>query len=123
MPDVPSSRPGEPKAASASPPEIGSLTAATDFRRVLSSGVRRRVGDITVVVAPGVPGRVRVGLVAGKRTGSAVQRNRAKRRLRRALAEASPPAGDYVVMAGPATATAPFSELVEWLAAAVSRQP
>ena len=109
------SRPGGPKAANASRPDILPLKSSDDFSRVLSLGTRRRVGDITVVRAPGQPTQVRVGLVAGKRTGNAVQRNRAKRRIRQAVRQADIPAGDYVVMAGPGTASVNFSELVSWI--------
>jgi ribonuclease P protein component len=112
--DGPSSRPGEPKAASDSRLEILPLRTSDDFRRVLSTGQRRRIGDLTVVSAPG-RSQVRVGLIAGKRIGNAVQRNRAKRRLRQAVIQAELPAGDYVIMAGPATGTVPFSELVAWI--------
>ncbi len=61
-----------------------------------------------------------VGVLAGKAVGSAVRRNRAKRRLREAVARA-PLRGDrdYLVIAGEAVATVPFGVLVEWVAAAV----
>lgn len=44
-----------------------------------------------------------------------MQRNRAKRRIRQAVQQAQMPPGDYVVMAGPATASVAFDELVSWL--------
>jgi len=115
VPDGPYSRPGGSKAANASRPEILPLRSSDDFRRVLTLGTRRRVGDLIVVRAPGQPAQVRVGLVAGKRTGNAVQRNRAKRRIRQAVRQAEFPAGDFVVMAGPTTVSVDFAELVSWL--------
>jgi len=58
--------------------------------------------------------------VAGKRVGNAVRRNRAKRRLREALARQSLRDGTaYVVIARSGAADAPFPRLVEWLKAAI----
>lgn len=66
-----------------------------------------------VVSAPGMDGAVRVGLVAGRKVGTAVARNRAKRRLRHAARLAAlTPGRDYVVIATPATLTVPFRSLV-----------
>ena len=64
--------------------------------------------------------RAFVGLVAGKAVGSAVTRNRAKRRLRAVLGSMELAAGvGYVVIASPRVATAPFDDLVGWVAQAV----
>lgn len=69
-----------------------------------------------VVSAPGLDGIARVGLVVGRKVGRAVLRNRAKRRLRHAVAASRWPAGrDYVVIASPDVLEAPFSRLVGWL--------
>ncbi len=83
---------------------------------MLRSGIRRRSGGLTVVVAPG-PGPVpRIGVVAGKRVGAAVARNRAKRRIREALTRV-PLQGeaDYVVIASPEVNEVEFDRLVAWL--------
>jgi ribonuclease P protein component len=68
-------------------------------------------------------GTVRVGFTATKKMGEAVERNRAKRRLRAAAAALLPlyglPGSDYVLVARPGTLTRPFAELLEDLAAAL----
>lgn len=57
-----------------------------------------------------------MGLVVGKRVGSAVDRNRVKRRLRHALRQVDIEDGtDLVVIAAPGVRTARFTTLVEWL--------
>lgn len=71
----------------------------------------------------GRDGAFRVGFTASRKVGGAVERNRAKRRLR-ALAEAILPASarnrtDYVLIARPSTLTRPFALLLDDLAAAV----
>ena len=81
------------------------------------------MGGLTVVSARGATGRVRIGLVAGRRVGAAVVRNRVKRRLRAALVEANPPVGrDYVIVATRQVADTPFRKLVEWLQTALGER-
>ncbi len=78
------------------------------------------MGGLTVVSAPNATNRIGVGLVAGRRVGTAVVRNRAKRRLRSALTEVGlPPGRDYVIVATRQVAEAPFRTLVEWLRGAL----
>jgi ribonuclease P protein component len=75
-----------------------------------------------VVAADGAPGPARVAVVAGRRVGSAVARNRAKRRLREALRRATVPDGrDYIVTASAAVNEAPFEDVVAWVRQAVER--
>lgn len=73
-----------------------------------------------MVAVAGGASSPRVGVLAGRAVGGAVRRNRAKRRLREAVAQA-PLRGDrdYLVIAGEAVATAPFGALVGWVRAAV----
>jgi len=72
-----------------------------------------------VLVSKGSPGPPRAAFVAGKGVGNAVRRNRAKRRLRAAMARIRLREGStYVVIARRGAVDAPFQSLVEWLAAA-----
>ncbi len=73
-----------------------------------------------MITARGDAGPPRVGFVAGKRIGNAVERNRAKRRLRAAMAQVA--LNDdtvYLVIAGEAVTGADYRRLVGWLDAAV----
>jgi ribonuclease P protein component len=55
--------------------------------------------------------------------GGAVQRNRAKRRLREALDRVELRAGhEYVVIASEAVLTAPFGQVVGWLRRAIEEE-
>jgi ribonuclease P protein component len=85
-------------------------------------GARRRVGGLIAFVAEsGQSGPPRVAVVAGRRIGGAVVRNRAKRRMREALVGAPIRDGhDYVVVATSETvAEAPWEDLVGWMRRAV----
>ncbi len=78
------------------------------------------MGGITVLQADGHRSTPEVGVVAGKSVGNAVQRNRAKRRLREvAQAVDLQPHTAYVVVASPQVLDAPFSELNDWMQGAV----
>ena len=100
-----------------------SLRSRSDIGRVRRKGTRRRVGGITVFVAPGVADGSRAAFIAGRAVGSAVVRNRAKRRLREALARVLLRVGrDYVVIATSVVAEVPFEDLVGWLTRAVTEE-
>jgi ribonuclease P protein component len=78
---------------------------------------------VTVVSAPAGEDRPGVGLIAGKRVGGAVQRNRAKRRIRHALDRLRLPGGtDIVVIASREVLTADFQDLVDGLRSAIGEQ-
>ena len=66
-------------------------------------------------------GAPQLGVVAGKRVGSAVARNRAKRRMRAAasLCELKPNTV-YVLVAERGVLTAEFPQLVDWISAGVA---
>ncbi|MEL6336808.1 MAG: ribonuclease P protein component [Pseudomonadota bacterium] len=88
---------------------------------VLVQGRARRDGE------PGVDGEaVRVGYTCSKKIGNAVTRNRAKRRLRAAVAEVLPaaaqPGWDYVMVGRPgATVARPFAALKADIAEGLTR--
>jgi len=67
----------------------------------------------------------RVGIVASKKVGDAVRRNRAKRRLREAIRLVWPELGSsgwhVVVIATPGTGTLDFGDLVEALRRGLSQ--
>jgi ribonuclease P protein component len=93
-----------------------------DFLRC-ARGLRRTAAGVTLEIAPtpqpfARPDTVRLGFTATKKTvGGAVDRNRAKRRLRAAAAVQVPlygaPGNDYVLVARAATITRPFANLLE----------
>ena len=93
------------------------LNCARGFRRV-AAGL-----TLEAAVTPGKfaqPQTARIGFTATKKIGGAVQRNRAKRRLRAAAAALLPLYGvegsDYVLVARAGTLTRPFADLLEDLA-------
>lgn len=82
-----------------------------DLRR---RGRRVRRGPVSVTfVADGPNGPPRVAYAVGRRVGSAVRRNRLRRRLRAVVADLAPEMrpGAYLVGAAPAAADLPFGEL------------
>jgi len=97
----------------------------TDFDRLQHAGDIRAVFDARTVGHGGAmalhvrrrpdddgPGRATV--VAGRKVGDAVRRNRAKRRLRAALHQTGVPRGtDVVVVARSQALTAAFPELID----------
>ena len=99
-----------------------SLTTARDFRQVLA-GAKARSDGVTVFVAHRDDDEApRLGLAVGRRVGSAVTRNRIKRRLRAAFRSAvEAPGSDILVTAGPGTEGLSYQELGKHLVAAVTR--
>ena len=97
-------------------PMYGRLTGSARFERVLRKGARCRRGGITLIgmERSGMP--TRVGLIVGRRVGSAVKRNRVRRRIRAVLREIRLSDGvDYVVIGTSAVARVPFHVLRRWL--------
>jgi len=102
------------------------LSRSGDVRRVLSAG-QRRTSDLVAVhallrppaapeVSPGTDtvgaDEVRLTVIASKRVGNAVQRNRAKRMLREAARPLRwTPGHDVVLVARTSTVTAPLDDL------------
>jgi ribonuclease P protein component len=92
------------------------LTKSTDFKRVRREG-RSFAHPLLVLIAdPNRSDETRIGVVAGKRIGNAVQRNKAKRRLReaaRALHTNLQSGWDLVLLARPGMLEAHWDEIVE----------
>jgi len=90
------------------------------FAALSRQGRRVREGPLTVIhrSADTTP---RVAFSVGRKVGSAVVRNRLRRRLRALWQEATPPGGDYLIVTAPAAASATHAELRAGLAAALER--
>jgi ribonuclease P protein component len=74
-----------------------------------------------VICAVGEKGIPQVGIVASRRVGSAVMRNRAKRRLREALLRVELKTDRaYVVIASPGVVTMGFDQLISGLGDAIT---
>jgi ribonuclease P protein component len=123
-----------PDSAPASPGAIPRLKHRAEFLRVAGAGrkfvapglilqVLRR--DPALAAVAGSPDAKRVGYTASRKVGIAVARNRARRRLRAAVAEIMPgcaaPGHDYVLVARAATLKRPYSALIEDLKTALRR--
>ena len=81
-------------------PRAARLRRASDFKRVHGAGVGARSGPLMVWGRPNQLGHCRLGLAVSRRAGSAVVRNRIKRKLResfRLSRRALPAAYDLVV--------------------------
>lgn len=103
------------------------LHVAAGRRRSVTPGLvlqarRRPTGAGAPAAACGQP---RVGFTASRKVGGAVARNRARRRLRAAVAEVMPghaaPENDYVVIARAATLSRPYRALIADLETALRR--
>lgn len=71
--------------------------------------------------AKAAQGPPRLGVVAGKKVGSAVARNRAKRRLREAASRCQlKPDTVYLLVADQEVLTAEFDRLVHWIGSCVA---
>ena len=126
---APSSSDAGSRVGTSSPPSLGrpfvSLRPGSRFVPVYREGTRNRVGAITVIRAQGRTGPPQVGIVAGRGVGGAVKRNRAKRRIREAMASVPLEANTaYIVVAGREVPDVTFDRLTDWLrrAAAPARE-
>lgn len=80
------------------------LTKRPEFERVLAEGKKKRIGKLcTVFSLPNSLNRKRLGIIASKKVGNAVARNRVKRVIReifRHVKNQMAPATDVVVISG-----------------------
>ncbi len=63
------------------------ITSTNDFKRVRRDGRSYAHPLVVILISEGQEGHSRVGIITGKKIGNAVQRNRARRRLRAILSE------------------------------------
>jgi ribonuclease P protein component len=83
-------------------PKSARLLKSPEFRRV-QKGRRAACAMLAVHVRPNELGRPRLGLAVGRKVGSAVVRNRIKRRLREGFRLSTAPEGyDLLVVVRPA---------------------
>lgn len=88
------------------------LRRRSDLAAVYSDGVRQRSGGVTVIAVGRDTSLTRVAYVASRAVGRAVDRNRAKRRLREAVRSLGAPEGqDMIIIASRSVLTVPFSSL------------
>lgn len=114
-------------------PRIARLTRRSEFLRAASAGRKWAARGLVlqaIASAPGSDGLATseafaIGYTASRRVGGAVERNRAKRRLREAVARVMPSHAvrgyDYVLIARPETLLRPFEALVGDLMIALGR--
>lgn len=124
VPVAKSSGGADQKAGSASrrSHQFVSLRNRDDFERVYRRGHRVRFHGLTVVTLKGPSTLPRVGIVAGKKVGNAVSRNRAKRRLREAASRAVlQNHTDYILIAQPTDSEVAFTDLVDAISGGTSR--
>lgn len=103
-------------------PSVGRLTRSEEFRRVYESGTHRAGVLVVLHTCPNSLGTVRVGVPVGRRFGTAVARNRLKRRLREAVRSHRPrmkPGVDLVVVPRTAAGTASYAEIRNGVGAAL----
>jgi ribonuclease P protein component len=96
------------------------------FAELRRHGRRGRSGPISVTWLPGEAGvPPRLACSIGRRAGSAVARNRLRRRIRAVVAESAArlPPGTYLVGAGPAAADLTYGELRDTVLTAIADLP
>jgi ribonuclease P protein component len=105
------------------------LRSRPEFTNVQQHGRRVATRTMTLLAIPNALGHDRLGIVASRRLGGAVTRNRAKRRIREifrqrdasARASAERRALDLVVIARREAATAPYAEIEKEFVTAIGR--
>lgn len=112
---------------------IARLKRRSEFLRASAAGRKWAARGLILQAVESAPGAealgaadcFAIGYTASRRVGGAVERNRAKRRLRAAVAHVMPSHAvrgyDYVVIARPETLSRPFEALAGDLLAALGR--
>jgi len=107
---------------------VGRIRDRSTFRALSRPEGRATRGPVRVTFVPPPPDRptafVQVGYAISRHHGSAVIRNRLRRRLRAAVREASGsgdiPAGAYLVRPAPGAADVAFGDLADLVSAALA---
>jgi ribonuclease P protein component len=93
-----------------------------EFQRVFDDGRRVHGRHLTIIAAPAPGGESRLGIVASKKLGGAVVRNRAKRLIREMFrTNARPGAMDLVIIPKPSAITVQPSEVIRDYCATLKR--
>jgi ribonuclease P protein component len=122
VPSRPGHRPGAaPEGPRSAVGLIGRIGDRATFDALRRDGRRARRDPVTVLFLPdagaGAGGGVRVAYSVGRRVGTAVDRNRVRRRLRAAMRDVASEVGGglrsgaYLVLARPEAGMAPYPEL------------
>lgn len=98
---------------------VARMKKRADFLAVQTSGRSKAAAAFVILAIPGGD-ELSIGYTASKKLGNAVERNRAKRRMRAAVAEMAKtlpnlPNGRVVLIARHSVLNAPFTKLVEAL--------
>jgi len=92
------------------------LAKRPDFEMVMDKGKKKRVGKLCIIFSlPNDLGRKRLGIIASKKVGNAVARNRVKRVIReifRQIKHRMEPALDIVIISGKDMVKFPY-QLIE----------
>lgn len=96
-------------------PTIEPLSGKPHFARVHSTGRRSSRNGVTAVVCPRSEGPARLGLSVSKAAGTAVVRNKIRRRLRAAFRGYGPGPADVILVGRGELATERFARVEEYV--------